>query len=436
MSGFDSIEFASLTDVGVRRSHNQDSHAILLATDEEKWRQQGHLFVVADGMGAHAVGEKASELAASIIPHTYHKHAHQGAATALRKSFIEANASIHNRGQQNREFEGMGTTGTALLLRPEGAWVSHVGDSRAYRIRNGQVEQLTFDHSLVWVYARQQKIKPEKVQNIPSNVIVRSLGPEPIVQVDVEGPHSVKPGDIFLLCSDGLSGQVTDPEIGAITGALPAAEACRFLVDLANLRGGPDNTTVVIVRIKSVPDGETGQEAIKALPPSGPLWSRIPWPLSALGLGALLAGVAVGMIGAEMYTLAILAFILAAGAIVAGMVGLVLTYRKQKEEEAREDEASPPKVYNQSPCKIDRSLLDKLSRAAMALKQRAVEKQWGPDLPAFQRHQELAEKLLGNNDLPGAFREYCRAMRILTEALQKQQNKQEVFQPVWDKNSD
>jgi protein phosphatase len=384
-------------------------------------------------MGAHAVGEKASELAASIIPHTYHKHAHQGAAPALRKSFIEANASIHARGQQNREFEGMGTTGTALLLRPEGVWVSHVGDSRAYRIRNGQIEQLSFDHSLVWVYARQQKIKPEKVQNIPSNVIVRSLGPEPLVQVDVEGPHPVQPGDIFLLCSDGLSGPVSDSELGAIAGALPPAEACRFLVDLANLRGGPDNITVLIVRVKTAL--ESGEGAPVAPKPKKPLWAMVPWPILAMALGALLAGLAVGMLTAEWYALGGMAFVLGAAAIVAGMVGLVMTYRKQKEDEARDDEASPPKVYNHAACKIERTLLDKLSKAVEALKGRAVEKQWDPDWPTFQQHHDLAVKLLGNNDLTGAFREYCRAMRVLTEALERHRNKEEVFQPVWDKNS-
>ena len=86
MTRFDQIEYACLTDVGVRRSHNQDNHAVQLAADDERWRQQGHLFLVADGMGAHAVGEKASEQAARVIPHTYHKHAHQGPSTALRKS--------------------------------------------------------------------------------------------------------------------------------------------------------------------------------------------------------------------------------------------------------------------------------------------------------------------------------------------------------------
>src|SRR5438067_4611460 len=184
----ETIEHASLTDVGIRRRHNQDSHAVLLASDEDHWRKQGHVFLVADGMGAHAVGELASELAATIIPLTFHKYAAEDAEEALQKAFTEANASIHARGQQNREFQGMGTTTTVLVLRPEGAWVGHVGDSRAYRLRDGKMEQLSFDHSLVWELARRLKVKPEGLQGVPSNVIVRSLGPDAEVEVDVEGP--------------------------------------------------------------------------------------------------------------------------------------------------------------------------------------------------------------------------------------------------------
>src|SRR5262249_53382571 len=112
-------------------------------------------------MGAHAVGELASELAARIIPHTYQKHASQEGVPALRKAFIEANASIHAKGQQNPEFGGMGTTATALVLRPEGVWIGHVGDSRAYRIRGDKIEQMSFDHSLHWEMARRQDIDPE-----------------------------------------------------------------------------------------------------------------------------------------------------------------------------------------------------------------------------------------------------------------------------------
>ncbi len=169
----DNIEQASITDVGVRRSHNQDNRAVLLAADQEQWQKQGHLFLVADGMGAHAVGEKASELAASIIPLGYSKHAQQGPTLALARAFREANASIHELGQQTREFEGMGTTATALILRPGEAWIGHVGDSRAYRVRGERIEQLTFDHSLLWEHARRKHVDPSEVHGVPSNRILR-----------------------------------------------------------------------------------------------------------------------------------------------------------------------------------------------------------------------------------------------------------------------
>jgi serine/threonine protein phosphatase PrpC len=433
--GFDNIEHASLSDVGVRRSHNQDSHAALLASDVDKWLAQGHLFLVADGMGAHAVGEKASELAASIIPHTYHKHAQQGPVPALRKAFSEANASIHSRGQANREFEGMGTTGTALVLRSEGAWLGHVGDSRAYRIRNGQIEQLTFDHSLVWVYARQQRIDPATVQNIPSNVIVRSLGPEPLVQVDIEGPHPVEDGDIYVLCSDGLSGPVSDPEIGAVASTLPPAEACRFLIDLANLRGGPDNITVVIVRVGTAGAGDGANVAPRRRGKS--LFQMIPWPICALFLGIVLAGGAAALIGPVPW-LATLLFLLATAAIIAGGIGLVLFYKQQKAkvEEEEEDDADrpPPRVYRQVSCRIDRPLVEKLVRANEALRQRAKERQWQPDWNGYQQHQDLAKQHFDEGDLVAAFREHCRALQPLIEVMLSNRGKDDPGPPVWERD--
>src|SRR5262249_41336981 len=163
-----------------------------------------------------------------------------------------------------------------------------------YRVRDGVIEQLTYDHSLVWEYARREKIDPSEVQDIPSNVIIRCLGPEPLVQVDVEGPHELRPGDIFLLCSDGLSGQVSDSEIGAVATALQPEEACRFLVDLANLRGGPDNITVLIVRVGKTADPHSNGVAQSApvQRPSSP-WQRLgPWWLVALLAGTLLTGLA------------------------------------------------------------------------------------------------------------------------------------------------
>ncbi|HVS35864.1 MAG TPA: protein phosphatase 2C domain-containing protein [Gemmataceae bacterium] len=430
MNRFDQIEYASLTDVGVRRSHNQDNLAVQLASDDAQWRQRGHLFLVADGMGAHAVGEKASEQAAGVIPHTFFKHIQQNPpGSALRKAFIEANAHIHACGQANREFEGMGTTTTALLVRPEGAWVSHVGDSRVYRIRDGWIEQLSYDHSLLWEYARIKNVDPDEVQDIPSNVIHRCLGPEPFVQIDVEGPHSVEPGDIFLLCSDGLSGQVNDSEMGAVATALPPAEACRFLVDLANLRGGPDNITVVIVRIPAGPEanGVTSTLRRRTLP-------QPPWWLLALAGGTLLAFGAAAM-QFSGWPGGVYVFLAASVVIVAGLIGLGLRYRKEQAQRQEEDEpSSPPRVHRRAACRIEAPLIDRISRAVAVLKQRAEDNNWEPDWSAFQDHHGQAEELLQGKDLVGAFREYCRTMLPLSKALNKHRKKEEVFQPIWDKS--
>jgi protein phosphatase len=429
VTGFDHIEYASLTDVGVRRSHNQDAHRELPATDIEKWREGGHVFVVADGMGAHAVGELASEMAVNNIPHTYHKHAQQGAVAGLRKAFIETNATIHNKGQQNREFEGMGTTTTALVLRPEGAWIGHVGDSRAYRIRDGVIEQLSFDHSLQWELARRQGVDPNGLQGIPTNVIVRSLGPEPLVHVDIEGPHPLRDGDTFLLCSDGLSGQVTDGEIGAIATALAPAEACRFLVDLANLRGGPDNITVLIVRI----GGESGRDPSRQVKRVRPR-PAIPWPFVALLLGVLLAGGAVALTVTDQRGLGFVALLLAVAALIGGSAGLAVQHGQEKRRTAAEPNEPPrPRIHRQAPCVIDRPLIEKLARAAATLKQRMEERKWEADWATYQQHFERGESLAKNGDLVEAVREYCRSMRPLNEALRGQRHKDEGFPPVWDK---
>src|SRR5579885_3142464 len=326
VTGFENIEHASLTDVGVRRSHNQDNHAIVLAGDGKNWQSRGHVFLVADGMGGHAVGELASELAVSIVPHIYGKYAHQGPVAALRKAFLEANESINARGRLNPDFEGMGTTGTALVLRPDGAWIGHVGDSRAYRIRDGQIEQLTFDHSYVWEMARQWKVDPDEVEDIPNNVIMRSLGSLPLVEVDIEGPHPVQAGDIYVLCSDGLSNQVTDHELGAVASVLPPAEACRFLVDLANLRGGPDNITVVIARVGP---GAAGTAPAR---PKKPWHARLPWPILSLLGGTLAAAFGLWLAANRWTALGILGFLAAAALVAAGVVGLYLQYKREQEK--------------------------------------------------------------------------------------------------------
>lgn len=432
----DQIEHASQTHVGIRRSHNQDSHTYLLATDAEQWQQRGHIFLVADGMGAHAVGEMASEMAAKNIPHTYIKHAQQGTVAALRKAFVEANLIIHNKGQQNREFEGMGTTTTALVLRPEGAWIGHVGDSRAYRVRNGTIEQLSFDHSLAWELARRQGVDPATLQGIPSNVIVRSLGPEPLVQVDIEGPHLVQPGDIFVLCSDGLSGPLSDFEIGTISSTLPPSEACRFLVDLANHRGGPDNITVMIVRVA----GQPGQDASTLAAVPRRRLPSIPWQFVALTAGVLLAGV--GLFLALSPTTrdsfgwaAMLSVMLALAVIIVGAVGLFFQYNNssRRREFSGGDADTAPKVHRKTSCRIERPVVERLAKKLEDLRQQVEARGWEVNWMVFQRHREFADRFLKENKLVEAFREYCRAMIPLNETIHKHRDKGEEFRPNWER---
>jgi protein phosphatase len=398
------------------------------AGDEEQWRGRGHLFVVADGMGAHAVGELASKLAADSIPHVFAKHAHEGPVGALRKAFLEANLSIHSRGQQNREFQGMGTTATAVLLRPEGAWVGHVGDSRAYRIRNGLIEQLSFDHSLVWELARRQHKDPDELEGIPSNVIVRSLGPEPLVQVDVEGPYVVRAGDTFVLCSDGLSGPVTDREIGAVVSALPPTEACRFLIHLANLQGGPDNITAIVVHVRAPGAGSEKKRA--GAGGMGNIWKHY-WPFASLLLGIFLG---MGAVALTYHGLGgrIPIFIVATLALGAGLIGLLLQNLHERRQPQVEAFVPRTKVYKQVSCAIDRAFVLRLAQAVADLEAQVREKSWQADWHAFQVQRRLAEQQLEQDHFLEAFRAQCQAMTILMEAVQKQRGKEESFKPLWE----
>src|SRR4051794_2396548 len=246
----------------MRRTTNQDSHALLAAETPQDLQQRGHLLMVADGMGAHAAGELASKLATEGVPHLYLKYRELSPPEALQRAFRETNTEINRRGMANTDFHNMGTTCSMLVLLPQGALVGHVGDSRIYRLRGDTISQLTFDHSLQWELRASGQL-PEGsdiAAVVPKNVITRSLGPNPSVQVDLEGPHPIALDDVYMLCSDGLTGRVEDEEIGAILGSLAPAEAAQALVDLANLRGGPDNITVLIGRV-SGPELVSGESA-------------------------------------------------------------------------------------------------------------------------------------------------------------------------------
>jgi protein phosphatase len=304
------LQHATLSDVGLRRQNNEDSASAHICGSADDFERRGYMFLVADGMGGHAVGELASQMAAEIIPHAWTKLTGDSVPHVLRETVVSANRQIHERGSTNRDFLRMGTTCTALALTPGGAYVAHVGDSRCYRIRRDRIDQLTFDHSLHWEMQRQARETGIPME-LPEhrNIITRSLGPEAEVQVDIEGPFLVLPGDIYLLCSDGLSGEVRDEEIGGLAAELSPAQACKMLVHLANMRGGGDNCTVTVVRVgelpANVPPPELPVETIPSQPISAPtmIVGGLSFALLALGVAMMFMNQVIG--GAVMSAISI-----------------------------------------------------------------------------------------------------------------------------------
>ncbi|MBP3557371.1 MAG: serine/threonine-protein phosphatase [Thermoguttaceae bacterium] len=338
----DSLVVSSRTDVGMRRSNNQDAFAVALAATPRLGKTRGSLFVVADGMGAHAAGELASQMAATLVSQAYLKRTEQTPPEALRDALLDAHFEIRKRGESDEAFRDMGTTCDALALLPEGALVGHVGDSRVYRLRDRTIEQLTFDHSLVWEARRLPNSRPafQRLANIPKNIITRSLGPTESLVVDVEGPFPLRPGDAFLLCSDGLSGQFEDSEIGQILEVFQPEEATETLVNLANLRGGPDNITVVVARYKAAPDWEAVEREIekaertqtKKAPLSTSAWTAA--ALASASVGAAICGFC-GLFGASSGAVGVGATVL-----VAAFVGLFFWRARERFFATQEDWAA------------------------------------------------------------------------------------------------
>jgi protein phosphatase len=253
------IEIASLSDTGRQRYDNQDSFGEGYARSGARW------IMVADGMGGHAGGATASRVAVETVSSVV-SSSQDTPDAALRAALEAANRVVHDEAQRNERLAGMGTTGVAALFSPDGhAFVANVGDSRAYRMRDESFEQITLDHSLVAELHRRGMITAEEALVHPRrNEVLRSLGVEPEVQVDLH-QLDLRPGDLFLLCSDGLSGVVRDAEIAEVMHREAPAQAVQALVDLANRRGGPDNITVQIARI---PEAESAPQPGADRPPA------------------------------------------------------------------------------------------------------------------------------------------------------------------------
>jgi len=404
------LEIGVLSDVGLRRTNNQDSMALALASSQEEWQRRGHLFLVADGMGAHAAGELASKLAADNIPLTYRKIRGMSPTDALQSAITTANENIHQRGQANDDFKGMGTTVSALVLLPQGAVVGQVGDSRTYRLRNHSLEQLTFDHSLVWEMAAAGQIPDKEVESyVPKNIITRSLGPHAEVKVDLEGPFPIETGDTFLLCSDGLSGPVSNDELGTIMGSLGPEEAVRALVDLANLRGGPDNITVIIVRVTGpqVVQEEEGER------PYLPQQSRQPvHPLLWSGIGVfLLAALGSTMLGAWVIGGACLL----AAAVLGGLA--LAQSRPSKETDSWNESPLGKGPYSVCSCVANLELAQRLAKMIQELREATAREEWAIDWNRLNELDAQATAALQGDNHAEAIRAYCRAMSFLMDQL-------------------
>lgn len=243
---------AGLSDVGRERTHNEDRFILL---------PEHSVFVVADGMGGHRSGEVASRLAASAIASYFRrrddgsngKAAPTDVGERLLAAVTDANNRIYSRSDDSRSHRGMGTTVVAAAFsRLEGRmYVAHAGDSRCYRLRGSELTQLTRDHSLIAdALLERPDLTESDLAYLPKNVITRALGIGPVVDIDLKAVDAV-PGDIFLLCSDGLHGLVDDSQIVKILGSTPSlTDACAKLIKRANESGGRDNITAVVVRIE------------------------------------------------------------------------------------------------------------------------------------------------------------------------------------------
>lgn len=408
------VQYASLSDVGMRRQNNEDSLCIQVSQNEEEFLRRGHLMMVADGMGGHAVGELASQIAVETVPHTYFKSPIADPRISLQAAVTAANAAIHEKGEQNRDFQRMGTTCTVLTLSSRGAILAHVGDSRCYRIRRDRIDQLTFDHSLEWEMRRRDVKAAEKIDfSNHRNIILRSLGPESTVQVDLEGPFVVLPGDAFLLCTDGLSNQLESDELGAIVRELSASQACRLLIHLANLRGGPDNSTVIIAKVGELPANvpPPAPEPLDA-PPSalGWIWLVAFWLISF----SLVGGVSLVISGTPVYGSVLSA--LSAVALIILFIKAIAIQREAQNRLNTADELSQTNLsrpHRTAVAMSSEELFQMLLEVEGTLRRSATEENWKYETSEHQSAIHAAEQARKERRFARGCRDLSRAIDLL-----------------------
>jgi serine/threonine protein phosphatase PrpC len=246
------LDPAQLTDVGRKREHNEDNMAYVIPKDPQVMAMKGALFIVADGMGGHAAGEVASEIAVDTVSNAYYMDDNEEVIPPLLQSIKRANLAIHQRAAENLLRSGMGTTCVTAVLRGNMAYIANVGDSRGYLVRGGLVRQITQDHSWVAEQVRAGLLTEEQARtHAQRNVITRCLGTQPDVDVDVF-IEPLQENDCIVLCTDGLSGLISDEEVMRIVNQSVPQESVYHLVERANENGGPDNITAIVVRVQEV----------------------------------------------------------------------------------------------------------------------------------------------------------------------------------------
>lgn len=233
-----SLKALALSDVGMRRQNNQDSYLI---------NEKLGLFAVADGMGGHSGGEVASALAVKAMEHVFkEKRNKMSIVDTLRLGVEKGNEIIFEQAAQQPELSGMGTTLTTMAYTKGHVYIAQVGDSRCYFFCDGQLYQVTEDHSQIYELMKLGFVTEANIHHFQKNVITRSVGYEPTVAPDIFA-MDVKKKCRFLLCSDGLTGMATNVQISQILSNFDLATATKNLINLANLQGGEDNVTALIV---------------------------------------------------------------------------------------------------------------------------------------------------------------------------------------------
>jgi serine/threonine protein phosphatase PrpC len=247
------IEAATLTDVGLQRENNEDSFLYWEPDSEPEFRHKGRLAVVADGMGGYEGGQEASRLAVETVRHIYDRDFNGDAQHTLLTAFQAAHDSIQRYAVEHPEFHGMGTTCTAVSILDHELRFAHVGDSRLYLVRPDSITRLTRDHSYVGRLVENGIVRSEDAESHPQrHILTAALGSGRDVTPDAPTqPIALADGDTLILCTDGLWSVVSEQDLAQLARKNSPADACRKLVQLALQRGGPDNVTLIVLRVSS-----------------------------------------------------------------------------------------------------------------------------------------------------------------------------------------